>query len=477
MQNLKTITIKNYLTQKDIPFKETNGELVTTCVFCDKENHLYFNAKTGQYDCKVCGEKGNIFTLAEHFGDEKKDILLNQIQNKNKGTKNNAIFYTELANTCNEAMPDYIRQYLNQRGINNKAISQFKLGYNKFYGKQWITIPIIDNNGDIIFFKLRQDPREGNDKTTFKKNKTDKIIAQIYDWKTLKNSTDKIVICEGELDKILLQSKGVPSITSSHGALTFKDEWIRQFEHLKKVYLCFDLDNAGKEATQKIAKQLSAIGNLQIFSINLPSELGIGGGITDYFIKLKGEIKDLFEKYATEINFLNNTNRVTKIGKPKQEISIEQWRNTIKKHFPELLFSAEIGLSIIAQILIKDITNPFALVLVGMPSAGKTICLNFFSEIEHLTYASDKFTPASFVSNAVNRKKEDLKKIDLLPRLQYKMFLIRDLATLFSKRDDDLNECLGILTRVLDGEGLSTDGGVHGQRKYVGEYLFMLCEI
>jgi hypothetical protein len=45
---------------------------------------------------------------------------------------------------------------------------------------------------------------------------------------------------------------------------------------------------------------------------------------------------------------------------------------------------------------------------------------------------------------------------------------------LFSQRDDGLNECLGILTRVLDGEGLSTDSGNHGQREYKGEYLFMI---
>jgi len=54
------------------------------------------------------------------------------------------------------------------------------------------------------------------------------------------------------------------------------------------------------------------------------------------------------------------------------------------------------------------------------------------------------------------------------------MFLIRDLSVLFSKREDDLNECLGLLTRVLDGEGLNTDSGVHGQRQYIGEYLFMI---
>jgi hypothetical protein len=159
---------------------------------------------------------------------------------------------------------------------------------------------------------------------------------------------------------------------------------------------------------------------------------------------------------------------------PEIEVSFEGWVSTIKENFPDLLFASEIGLSIMAQILIKDVTNPFALVLVDVPSAGKTIAVNFFADIDELSYCTDKFTPASFVSNAANVAKDKLKYVDLLPRLQYKLFIIRDLATLFSKRDDELNECLGLLTRVLDGEGLNTDSGIHGQRKYNGEYLFMI---
>lgn len=168
------------------------------------------------------------------------------------------------------------------------------------------------------------------------------------------------------------------------------------------------------------------------------------------------------------------TPRIRNIGSPAGPITYKQWEDTVSQNFPDLLFAGEIGLSIMSQILIDDVTNPFALVLVDVPAAGKTISINFFSEIEGLTYATDKFTPASFVSNAANVKKEKLKDVDLLPRLQYKMFLVRDLATLFSKREDDLNECLGILTRILDGEGLNTDSGIHGQRQYVGEYLFMM---
>lgn len=159
---------------------------------------------------------------------------------------------------------------------------------------------------------------------------------------------------------------------------------------------------------------------------------------------------------------------------PEKETSFMEWKETIKSNFPELLFPAEIGLSIISQILLKDITNPFALALVDVPSSGKTITINFFADIEGITYATDKFTPASFVSNAVNVKKEKLPEIDLLPRIQYKTFLIRDLATLFSKGEEALIETIGLLTRVLDGEGLSTESGVHGGRGYTGEYLFMV---
>lgn len=165
--------------------------------------------------------------------------------------------------------------------------------------------------------------------------------------------------------------------------------------------------------------------------------------------------------------------RIAKVSKPEQPCSFEEWQEIIAANFPDLMFSAEICLSVISQILITDITNPFGLVLVDVPSAGKTIALNFFAEIEPLTYATDQFTPASFVSNAASVSREKLAEIDLLPRVKNKTFIVRDLATLFSQRDDDLLKLLGILTRVLDGEGFNTESGVHGARHYTGEYLMM----
>lgn len=220
----KTITIKEYLTQKGIPFREQNGEIITHCLFShcdddssDKEGHLYFNAETGQYSCKKCGAKGNITTLSKYFGDSIDEI---QKESLGKNSKNCQRFDNSLVEKCASSIPERIRNYLNSRNITNQIIKEYKLGWGKFYHKWWITIPIQDKDGNYIFFKLREDPEEGDKKITYPKG----AKAQIYDWKTLNNAGERIVISEGELDKLLLQSKGINAITSTHGALTFKED-------------------------------------------------------------------------------------------------------------------------------------------------------------------------------------------------------------------------------------------------------------
>ncbi len=154
-------------------------------------------------------------------------------------------------------------------------------------------------------------------------------------------------------------------------------------------------------------------------------------------------------------------------------MNIKQWRTKVGRIFPEYVVPAEVALSVIHQLCIADITSPFGLVFIDVPSSGKTTVLNFFADLEGLVYATDKFTPSSFVSHASEKKEDALKKIDLLPRIKNKVFLVRDFAPIFGMRDDDLLKTMGLLTRVFDGEGLVTDSGLYGSRGYKGEYLFM----
>lgn len=253
--NDKTISIKDYLNQKDIKFKEANGELITDCVFCNKPQHLYFNGETSQYDCKVCGEQGNIITLAKHLGDPLDEVFINEEKPKRQYQKQNS-FDAELIYRCAEQLPDKIKNYLNNRGINNNLIEEFKLGYGEFYGKNWITIPILNKDGEPIFIKLRQDPDDATNDSKYKFYPPGKEAA-LYGVEHLGAYTDTVVICEGELDAIILQSFGIPAVTSTAGANTFKVEWLDSIKHIKKVYICLDKDEAGINGSEKIIKLLN----------------------------------------------------------------------------------------------------------------------------------------------------------------------------------------------------------------------------
>lgn len=168
-----------------------------------------------------------------------------------------------------------------------------------------------------------------------------------------------------------------------------------------------------------------------------------------------------------------NGERFRPLPEPETVIGITDWREAISSSFPDCLKAAEIGASVIAQLMIKDIHNPFGLVYVGVPSSGKTTTLNFFSSMDNLIYKTDYFTPAAVVSHASNRSKKDLKEIDLLPKMRYKAMLVADFAPIFADREEVLKRNLGMLTRLFDGKGYESDSGVHGKRGYRGDYLFM----
>jgi hypothetical protein len=144
---------------------------------------------------------------------------------------------------------------------------------------------------------------------------------------------------------------------------------------------------------------------------------------------------------------------------------------TVKAHFPELWPAVDVGLSVCASLLLADNVNPVAVVYVGPAAAGKTTVVNMFAD-HSLTYVSDSFTPASFVSNAANVSSEQLEKVDLLPRIKHKVLITPELAPVFRGKEDELAKRFATLTRVLDGQGLMTDSGTHGQRGYRGDYLF-----
>jgi hypothetical protein len=144
----------------------------------------------------------------------------------------------------------------------------------------------------------------------------------------------------------------------------------------------------------------------------------------------------------------------------------------VEEHFPDLWPAVEAGLAACATLLLADNANPTVLIYVGAAGSGKTTVASLFAD-HKMCYRSDNFTPASFVSHAANRSTKDLTKVDLLPKIKHKVLVTPELAPTFRGRPDELASRFAIVTRVLDGQGLRTDSGTHGQRGYTGDYLFV----
>ena len=191
--------------------------------------------------------------------------------------------------------------------------------------------------------------------------------------------------------------------------------------------------------------------------------------------------KDSFDQLVQDV-----TNAALKAEKAKEEISslpqdgyqvklrheLDHLKEVIERDFPNRSFAIEVALSVKAQMKIEGITQVFPLILMGKPSSYKSTILEIISVLPDC-YVSDSFTPKSFVSHSANSKKEDLGKVDLLPRIKHKTLITPELAPLFSGNQDELIEKVSILTRILDGRGFVSDSGVHGRRGYTGDYSFM----
>jgi len=156
-------------------------------------------------------------------------------------------------------------------------------------------------------------------------------------------------------------------------------------------------------------------------------------------------------------------NRVEEQKKTVQDI--------VEKHFPDKYKILETCLSVKALELIDGMTLPFCLILIANPGSAKSTILYLVESLGNC-YVTKQFTPKAFVSHMANKSEEELKKIDFLPKIENKTLITSELATIFSTREDNLREMLGILTSILDGKGHTSESGARGQRGYNRNIFF-----
>ena len=168
-----------------------------------------------------------------------------------------------------------IRKYLNERGISTPLIHKHLLGWN---GER-ITIPIPDRETKIAFFKLAKDPENYSDSP--KMLATPGTHAELYGWERVLAKPPQIIICEGEFDRLVLESQGFAAVTSTGGVAVFRPEWADELQKIPEVYVCFDRDEAGRSGALRAGRLIP-----HAKLVELPDEVGDAGDVTDFFVRL-----------------------------------------------------------------------------------------------------------------------------------------------------------------------------------------------
>jgi DNA primase len=194
----------------------------------------------------------------------------------------------EQAIRFNQALPDRIRRYLIEgRGISNDVIDAFLLGWT---GTR-IAIPIFDRDNNVAFFKFARDPEDTSGSP--KMLSPSGSHAELYGWERVLTRPNMLAICEGEFDRLMLESRGIPAVTSTAGAGTFHTAWAAEFTGIREVYAIFDNDAAGQAGAERVA---TLIPHARI--AHLPPEVEEGGDVTDYFVRLKKSREEFLELLA-----------------------------------------------------------------------------------------------------------------------------------------------------------------------------------
>jgi hypothetical protein len=149
----------------------------------------------------------------------------------------------------------------------------------------------------------------------------------------------------------------------------------------------------------------------------------------------------------------------------------------IESHYgADLAMAVKCGCAVVACHSLKERENCLSLMYVGASGKGKSVSVNVFmpdrQTNRRFLHRVDSFTPASFVSHAANKKRDQLDEIDLLPKINNKTMLTKEVSPLFRGDFKEMQKNFAVLTSVLDGRGYVTESGAQGERGYTGEYLF-----
>lgn len=191
-------------------------QICCDCICCGKESHMYINVQTGLWDCKKCGEYGNIYKLLR-FLDKTyllegatitdsdtitsvREMLANEIENSE----------VELLELPEVKMPvgwkvlKNSNSYLMGRGITPELCERYNMGTTDMFRKykNYVLIPIYDGGKIRGFIGRYGSKRVPDDKLRYNNSIGTEFSQLLFGYDEITSRTRTVILVEGVFDKI-----------------------------------------------------------------------------------------------------------------------------------------------------------------------------------------------------------------------------------------------------------------------------------
>lgn len=395
------------------------------CPFSGKENKFYVNTENGLWDSKVTGQRGNLVTFCRQFYDE----LANNTD---------AIDLKEVAKK--KQLPTYI--LLDYMAF-NPLTGRFAIPYKNPLGE-------IVNIGhyDVSSNRL------------MKTGTLSQTLLGLDELATSDSST--VFICEGEWDffamKWLVKRNNLQhAVVGLSSANVFKEDWVEHFQG-KEIFCVLDNDEAGRNGTDRVKNMLHAGAHSMKF-INWgdkPDKYDIKDYIVDYvgdLTSFRTSHKSCMESILKMMHS-DTPNELTGVIKPvtapTTQVVIpqpEELDEVFKKWFK--IRDNDIALDVLLGTCFANKLkgDPVWMYFVGSPGSRKTAMLMSLNKSSFVETVSS-VTPASLISGMRATGSEDP---SLIPKLNNRMLVIKDVTTILSGASFVRDEIFGILRDAYDG--------------------------
>ena len=410
-----------------------NGTQATgECPFCSGSK-FFINKKTGQYDCKNCGEKGNKYTFLTKY---------------------------------HQSMLGTVSQLKQIRKLRGNLLPVELLEASGL---------TMDNDGNVLF--PIKNPDKENLTNLRKWNPQTKIFYNTPTCCTLFyakwSDEGPIYVCEGEWDGLSLQclmdrAKYTKkcSIVAVPGANIFNDSWVFRFKD-RDVILLYDNDhdkqrpdgskfNPGKDGMVMATKKLETVAssvksiNWNLLRVN-DKILPDGYDIRDF---LADAIKTKKSKRAL-LNLLKACETVVTSSKKQAQILKRESFDDVVTDFQSVYafgksFQDALACCFASIISLKIEGNPLWLFLVAPASSGKTAIIDCFETAYDYTEHLSKLKDTALVSGWRNSG-QDAEDPSMLPRLKNKVLFLKDFTAVLSMGVGEKEKLFGMLRDAYDG--------------------------